>query len=108
MAGERSFLLLLEGAANNHQWGRVFALVSLVISLSSQPAETPSPRQGGWTFAPSEQPMRRPLGTALRGSWLWEGCSGYLYYAGLKRSKSPCTAPWPCLEGDNRYLYKRL
>jgi len=61
-------LLLLEGAANNHQLRRVFAFASLVICLSSQQAEVPSPRQGGRTFAPSKQPMRRPLGTALRGN----------------------------------------
>jgi len=59
-----------------------FHSCSLVISISSQPAEAPSPRQGGRTSAPPEQPMTRSLGTALRGSWLWEGCSGYLYYAG--------------------------
>jgi len=58
-------LLLLEDLANNHQWRRVFALVSLVISLSSQPAEAPSSRQGGRTIAPPKQPMRWPLGTAL-------------------------------------------
>jgi len=50
-------LLLLEGAANNHQWRRVFGLASLIISLSSQPAEASSPQQGGRTFAPPEQPM---------------------------------------------------
>jgi|SRR6218665_1713059 len=100
--------MFLEGAANNHRWRRVFALVSLVISLNSQPSEAPSPWQGGRTFSPPEQPMRRSLGTALRGSWLWESCSGYLYYAELKWSTSPSTAPWPSLEGDNRYLYKRL
>jgi len=37
--------LLLEDAANNNQWWRVFALASLVISVSSQPAEAPSPQQ---------------------------------------------------------------
>ena len=37
-----------------------------------------------------------------------EDCSEYLYYTGLNRSTSPCTVPWSSLEGDNRYLYKRL
>ena len=63
--------MFLEGAANNHQWRRVYALASLVISLSSQPAKDPSLRQGGRTFAPPEQPMRRPLG--LVHSWRSEG-----------------------------------
>jgi len=51
--------------------------------------------------------MRRPLGTdgAPRKLAGGEGCSGYLYYAGLKWSTSPFTAPWPSLEGDNRYPY---
>jgi len=74
-----------------------------ILALLRGPIEAPFPRQGGRTFALPEQPMRRPLGTALRGSWLGEGCLGYLYYARLKRSTSPCTAPWPSLEGDNRY-----
>ena len=100
--------MFLEGAANNYQWWRVFDLASLLLSLSSQPAEAPSPLQDQWTSALPEQPMRRPLGTGLTGSWLGEGCSGYLYYAGLKQSTSPCTAPWPSLEEDNSYLYKRL
>jgi len=79
-------------------------------AVSSPPAEAPSPRQGERTSAPPEQIMRRPLGMdgALRELAGGEGCSGYLYYAGHKRSTSPCTAPWPSLEGDNRYLYKQL
>src|SRR6218665_29310 len=39
--------MFLEGATNNHQWRRVFALASLVISLSSQPAEAPVARWAG-------------------------------------------------------------
>ena len=68
-------MLLLEGAANSHQWQRVFTLASLVISLSSQPAEAPSPRQGGQTFAPPEQSMRRPLGRRSEGG----GCGKVVY-----------------------------
>ena len=68
--------MFLKGAANNHQWLSVFTLGSLVISLSSQLAEAPSPWQGGRTSALPEKPMWRSLGTALRGSGLWEGCSG--------------------------------
>jgi len=103
-------LLHLEGAANNHQWRRVFALASLVISLSSQPAEDPSSRQDGRTSVPPERPMRRPLGTALRRSWPGEGCSGFYIMQGSNGQQVPvqCTAPWSSLEGDNRYLYKRL
>jgi len=57
-------LLLLEGAANNQQCRRVFALAVLGHPLYAYSRLKLLPRwQGGWTAAPPEQPMRQPLGT---------------------------------------------
>src|SRR6218665_1636836 len=74
-------------------------------AVSSQPAEAPSPRQCGCTSARAAYEATTRDGRCSKGAVWGKGFSRYLYYAGLKGSTSPCTAPWPSLEGDNRYLY---
>src|SRR6218665_482 len=89
--------------------GRGFSpLLSLVISckltagLSPLPAER---RTDICTVRAAYEATTRD-GRCSKGAGWGEGCSGYLYYTGPNGQQSPCTAPWPSLEGDNTYLYK--
>src|SRR6218665_2331421 len=63
-------LLLLEGAAITTSGGGEGFRPWVVGHQPAEPAEAPSQGHGGGTSALPARPMRRPLGTALGGSWL--------------------------------------